>query len=198
MVNGETVKQFELKSVLGAEHWLDYLGRTQSVKAEREIAQRARDALLEYTRLLQVADMQFGNAERLSQTRAHRQAKRLQRGKMPKLTADGAETLREGQAFYERALERLSELIAADKKITTYLDRAWDYGEHGSLIDASKERVPRLMVRYRADAEYAGSRDMKIDALKAAIENPQVTHAKNTHSVPRLDELKKLTGLMRH
>ncbi|MEK4034884.1 hypothetical protein WOA01_18685 [Methylocystis sp. IM2] len=153
--------------------------------------------MLEYTRLLQVADMQFGNAERLSQSRHQRQAKRLQSGKKPKLIADGAETLREGQRFYERALEKLSELIEADRKITTYLDRTWDYGEHGGDIDASKERVPRLAEQYRADVQYRTPKELKIDALKAAIVAPQTARRDGSKDARQIDEIKALTGLMR-
>ena len=79
------------------------------------------------------------------------------------------------ESLCEDALEILQEIVAADASLQIWFDRHLDFG-HGSLIDASLGKLPRLVTsrsieKLRDDSRLVKKIDVKISVVERAIDN---------------------------
>ena len=79
------------------------------------------------------------------------------------------------ESLCEDALEILQEIVAADASLAIWFDRHLDF-EHGSLIDASLDNLPRLVASRSIEKQHDDSRivkklDVKIDVVERVIYN---------------------------
>ena len=79
------------------------------------------------------------------------------------------------ESLCEEALEILQEIVAADASLQIWFDRNLDF-EHGSLIDASLGKLPRLVTsrsieKLRDDSRIVKKIDVKISVVERAIDN---------------------------
>jgi hypothetical protein len=124
---GEPVAAREIKRAVGIDHWNTYLmnlALTKHWRAEAKIASRE---LRSYVEMLTLADLRDSQADRM---RAHT-GRFLAGGQRP-------------SDLYERALERLAELVERDRSILRHLDRNFSPADYASEIGPDKESVPRL------------------------------------------------------
>jgi hypothetical protein len=194
LVNGEKVTTRELRDALSDHDWEQYRQRRQIAKDARIIGADGRAKLRGYTKLLNKADMMFGLSEHISQNRNRSEARRRAAGRPLSLKPDGAQRLRDGDRYYERALERLEELIYADRSIISYLDRPWDWGEEGGMISIDKESVPRP--QYPKPQPVKDSMlsvlDDVLNAQNNLAEMVQVKERSLEENIDRLSALRKL------
>jgi hypothetical protein len=178
---GESVSTREFKRVLSAEHWRDYESRRNFEKSQRAQAADARYALRDYLRLLRTADLHEARMASLSGRRRRANA--------------GAWR---SDSRFERALERLRELTTAQPWLLVHLDRPFDPSDcsPNSNVGADSERIPRLAQADRSDAT-ASIREFKVDALKAAIDEPQIETPQQEMNVQLMANLEKLRALVR-
>lgn len=195
LVRSEKVKAGELRDALSDEQWVDYCFDRSIARSMRTEARAVRSKLSSYFKLLSLADLKYGQSEKLSATKSSRELKRILSGRPAKLTADGLERLRGGEAYYERALEVLDELIARDQSITGYLDRTWDWGHEGGLIAPDHDSMPRLSPAFVPHSVA----DSMLKIIQEAIADPDVGQPSPDADIPVLDtsRLSMLTKLMR-
>ena len=79
------------------------------------------------------------------------------------------------ESLCEDALEILQEIVAADASLQIWFDRHLDFG-HGSLIDASLGKLPRLVTslsieKLRDDSRIVKKIDVKIGVVERAIDS---------------------------
>ena len=198
LVANDKVTTSEFKAAVGDEHWQGYRIARDNVKAFRIDAENARDSLSSYLELLTIADMKFGQSEWLSGNKETRKLKRLLSGRANKIGPDGAETLRGGERYYERALERLEEIIARDRSLTQYLDRTWDREGFGGMIAPDHESMPRLHSWF-TDLETVYESRYRI--LEEAIANPTmdslITQPNSSATSSDISRLRTLTKWVR-
>lgn len=82
---------------------------------------------------------------------------------------------RKAEAAYERALERLEELLRADPSLRTYLDREVDFDTHGRSPSPDFDSVPRIKTSRSRENQLGlppkrKKREVKIDVLESALE----------------------------
>jgi sarcosine oxidase delta subunit len=157
----EFVTARELRRALGEEHWQDYEGRREWVKALRERAKIASYELRNYVQMLRIADLQDAQPNRNISLR--RERKRGLHWTSP-------------DRKYERALEHLSEKIAENGSLARHLDRfftpyRWD---STSDIGPDKQSVPRLWYTKNAlpqpeEGQIKSIRQLRKEALERAI-----------------------------
>ena len=79
------------------------------------------------------------------------------------------------ESLCEDALRILQEIVAADASLQIWFDRNLDF-EHGSLIDAILDTLPRLVTsriieKLREDSRLVKKIDVKISVVERAIDN---------------------------
>ncbi len=111
------------------------------------------EAIAEYEGLLRKADFAFNRGDAYSRKGNRKEA---------------ADFLYKAEHLYERAIERLSELLSADPTIQTWLDRDFDAG-----VSLSPSSVPRARtsrgVNNQSPLSKTKIKDLKIDAVEKAI-----------------------------
>lgn len=159
----ETVTARELRHALGEDHWEDYEGRREWVKALRERAKIASYELRDYVRMLRIADLQDAQPNRNVSLR------RLRKRGLHWTSPDRK---------YERALEHVSERVAEHGSLSQYLDRPFgpdrSYDSTSSDFGPSKEGVPRLWYTENAlpqpeEGQIKSIRQLRKEALERAI-----------------------------
>ncbi len=123
---GDRVTKTQLKQVLSPSQWEDYCQSIQFEKWRREDQKAASEELSSYMRLLRIADLRNAQIER-----QNRKAK-------------GGDAIKYGDGYYERALERLGELLAANPRLSMHLDREYDADKPDGECSAGQQGVPRL------------------------------------------------------
>lgn len=151
----------ELKAALGDEYLRTYQSECEYLKARQDDYDYGREKLRNYIDLLRIADFNDQAVDRASQLGWQR--------KSTAMTRDGG---------YERAIERLQELIEADPSLTRFFDKDYDFetwhGNNGLCFDT----VPRPVFHKRkvhGYAEFPGLptlKELKISALQQAIDQP--------------------------
>lgn len=119
----------DLQTWLGAEGYAQYEQEWSTQKDLRDELGNKPAEIVEYERLLKRANFTFNKAERYSQKGKHETAKKL----------FGA-----ADVEFERLLERLQEIVAADPALCVWFDRetAWDKNSESSL---HPEHVPQVV-----------------------------------------------------
>lgn len=144
---------------MGEEHWQAYQIQVEYYQAQKAQAAFGKNALREYINLLHIADFNNQAVDRASQ-----------KGWTRKATAMASD------AGYERAIERLNELLKADPSLKQFLDKDYDFetwhGNNGLCV----ESVPRPIFHKRRvygkieHQPFPTATELKVDALRKAIE----------------------------
>jgi len=126
---GENVQNRQLQTWLSEEEYeqLGYEWQEQ-LELRRELKDKPSD-LKRYEEKLREATFNYNRAEGYSSKGKHNTAKTFYNN---------------SESLCEDALEILQEIVAADASLQIWFDRNLDF-EHGSLIDASLENLPRLI-----------------------------------------------------
>ena len=158
---GQQVSSRQLRSAVGDTHWQAHQNRLAQRRIEREEARKASHGLRDYVSLLKIADLH--EAHQHSSGRSNTGYRKLN------VQADSK---------YERALERLDELLESDPTLARHLDRAHDWKDTrtGGLNGADKHFVPRI--RYHRKWVYGKAvhrpfptiTELKRQALEEALE----------------------------
>jgi hypothetical protein len=117
---GKKVQNRDLQTWLGADGYSGYVDTWAAQKAVRlELASKP-DAIVEYEARLKKANFTYNRAEYYSRTGKRATAKRL---------------FGQADTQYERLLERLQEIVAADPSLAAWFDRdtTWDRAANLSL-----------------------------------------------------------------
>lgn len=126
---GKNVQNRDLQTWLGADGYMRYEDAWAAQLALRDDLENKPDAIVEYERRLKKANFTFNRAERYSQQGKHVTAKKL---------------FGIADVEFERLLEHLQEIVAADPTLRVWFDRdtswTWD-GENG----IEPELVPQVV-----------------------------------------------------
>lgn len=123
---GGRVTKKQLKQVLSPSQWEDYCQSIEFERWRRQTQREASEALSSYTKLLRIADLRNANIERQNRT------------------AKGGDAMKYSDGYYERALERLGELLTANPWLSEHLDRPYDADRANGECSAGQLGVPRL------------------------------------------------------
>ncbi len=184
---GDRVTKTQLKQVLSPSQWNDYCQSIHFEKWRREDQREASSELSSYIKLLRIADLQNANIER-----QNRKAKR-------------SDAIKYSDAYYERALERLGELLAENPRLSMHLDRDYDADKPDGECSAGQLGVPRLKHHRRhvyGEAEHqenpTSAELVRAALLNAVSENgrEQKTEEKN-ESASKGADLEALRRLVR-
>lgn len=126
---GKNVQNRDLQTWLGEDGYAQYEQEWATQKDLRDELGNKPAEIVEYERLLKRANFAFNKAERYSQKGKYETAKKL----------FGA-----ADVEFERLLERLQEIVAADPALCVWFDRetAWDAESEHSL---HPEHVPQIV-----------------------------------------------------
>lgn len=150
---------------MGEEHWESYQRQVEFIQAQKDDAEFGRVALRDYIDLLRIADFNDQAVDRASQ-----------KGWKRKKTAMASD------AGYERAIERLSELLEADPSLKQFLDRHYDFDMWHGNNGVCRHSVPRPTFHKRyvygniEHQPFPTATELKVDALRKAIEQAKATH----------------------
>jgi 3-methyladenine DNA glycosylase/8-oxoguanine DNA glycosylase len=183
-----SVTSRELKRALGGDHWRAYQQSREFTKSQRGEAKIASHQLRDYIRLLKIADLHNSQTDRVS--------KRTRQHISPRVSIDGK---------YEKALERLGELISADRSLSQYLDRTFDPNDliNNPNIGAHKDGVPRVRFHSRNVHGIAQHQafdtiaEMKAKALQSAIEEVDVVETTPATIISAASKLQLLKSVIR-
>jgi hypothetical protein len=182
---GGRVTKNQLKRALTESQWDSYCQTVDFEKWRRQAQREASEALSSYTKLLRIADLRNANIERQNRR------------------ARGGDAMKYSDGYYERALERLGELLAANPWLSEHLDRTYDADKADGECSAGQQGVPRLKHHKRhvhGNAEHrenpTSAELVKSALLNAVAENKREpeTKEKNDSANNRadLDTLRKL------
>lgn len=175
------VQNRDLRTWLTEDEYSSYVAECASQSALRdEIADKPAE-VVEYEKRIKKAQFAYNKAERNSQ-----RGKRSVAGK----GFNRADTL------FERALEYLQEIIAADQYLQVWFDRDTAWTADGS-INIDPVGVPRVVTSKSVDAQGGGllmrkqgKRELKIDAVERALSDltqPELTEDE-LEQAQRLDD----------
>jgi hypothetical protein len=144
MVNGRGCTDKQLKRVLTAEQHHDYINAatTQQHPSESDYGDGIPDVLREYKSMVQRADFKYNTMDRLSQLRSSG------RGKCTAETV--AKMSNQTDGLYERALERLGEIVDTatwpeKRQINIWMDRELDFDAgNNRTIGIDPVSIPRV------------------------------------------------------
>jgi hypothetical protein len=123
---GGRVTKNQLKRAITESQWDSYCQAVEFEKWRRADQKAASEALSDYTKLLKIADMRNGLFEKQNRKAGNRY------------------NIKNSDALYERALERLGELLAANPSLSQHLDRNYDADKADGECSAGQLGVPRL------------------------------------------------------
>lgn len=191
---GQSVRDSDLRGLL-KDHYQDYRNALASNQSLKDQAQEKPSRIADYEALLSEADRLYGQMDSLSRQGHEQSAKQI-----------GAKASK----AYERALERLEEVLRADPSLQMWLDRpvVFDLAAGGFTLDPVD--VPRCFtsesphnlgsvanwgVRDKADiiAEAVNAAIDKIDELLA----PEITRSeavKSSGALSPQERLARVTG----
>lgn len=156
-----SVNSKELKAALGDEHWQEYQAACEYRKMQLDQYEVCKRELGDYIKLLRIADFNDQAVDRASQLGWKRKSTA-----MPRDTG------------YERAIERLSELLEADPTLQQFLDRDYDFDTWHGNNGICRHSVPRPVFHKRQVFEKIEHqqiptvRELKVQALEKAVEKP--------------------------
>ena len=168
---GNDVQARDLKLVLTEKQHQLMLQAWHEQKELRVVEKPAE--VVEYEALLQDALMRYGQYDRYSARKATRSNVIVDRQKRTKELGSKAE------GAFERALERLEEIVSADPSLQIWFDRPLDFNA-GSDISLGPIGMPRVITSKSLDNGLLGQaatrfgaikdkRQVKIDALEDAL-----------------------------
>jgi len=170
-----SVSSRELKAALGDEHWDLYQNERVHRKVQLEEAAECKHELRDYIKLLRIADFNFEGIDRASQKGWKRKATAM--------TSD---------AGYERAIERLHELLTLKPSLVRFFDRSYDFETSQGNNGICKNSVPRPIYHKRGvyevfeHKEIETVQDLRISALRNAInQNTAEKQADDNQGVER-------------
>lgn len=158
---GGRVTKKELKQALTEGQWEAYCQTVEFEKSLREDQKAASEELSDYTKLLKIADMRNGLFEKQNRKAGNRY------------------NIKNSDGLYERALERLGELLAANPRLSMHLDREYDADRPDGECSAGQLGVPRLRHHKRhvfgkaEHRENRTTRELVRDALLNAVTESQ-------------------------
>jgi hypothetical protein len=139
----------------------EYEALTQDWQNEKSTRISPKDkppVLAEYEAKLKTADFLFARAEKLSR----------------RLRASSKRMYEKSDAAYESALERLQEILEADRTLEMWLDRSVDFSTNGTL-SLCPDGVPRAITSRslcrHGNCKGLTKREVKASALASIIEN---------------------------
>ena len=159
---GENVQNRDLRTWLTDDEYSSYEAECAAQADLRDELAAKPAAVMEYEKCLKKALFAHNKAEGNSQRGNHKTAKK---------GYNRAETL------FERALEHLQEIIAADQYLQVWFDRdtAWTVGGD---VSTDPERVPRVVTSKSLAAQGGGllmrkqsKRELKIGAVERALDD---------------------------
>lgn len=144
LVRGKGASDKQLKQVLTAEQYSDYINAltSQQHSSEIEYGDGMPDVLRSYQSLLKQADFQYNKFERMSSLRSN--------GQVRYKTATIEREYNKSDGFYERALERLQEIWDTaspyeQHQIQSWMDREIDFDAgHDRKIGIGPVLIPRV------------------------------------------------------
>ena len=168
---GADIARRDLQNALTEQEWEVFEQDNGYLRDEDEILNDSRpDALNSYLELLKKADFYYSRAESTKKTRRSRIDHLGQAGK--------TRLYNKADTYYERAIERLNEILSAadaytQHQILMHLDRPWDLGDFPNL-------GPVLMPRLRKSrsinslsvggpTKFDAKRENKRTAIQSAI-----------------------------
>lgn len=151
----ETVTTKEVRQAIGAAHADELRARMDQASLQRSEAREASIDLRDYIEQLRIADLLNGRADN---ARSGAQATKLRE---------------QAELRYERAIERLDELLTADPKLAQQLDRDFDLHKGGgAMVAPDAEAVPRIKYHARAYGEHVHREiPSRVDLLRAALQS---------------------------
>lgn len=150
----ETVTTKEVRQAIGAGHRSGFDLELGHASALREEARDASSALREYISQVRVADLLNGRSE------------------VAERSAQARSLLQKAESRYEKALERLQELLQLDPSLERHLDRVMDWGVEGGLVAPDVEAVPRIKYHARAYGEHVHKEiPSRVELLRAALQS---------------------------
>lgn len=157
--NGGAVNNRELKTWLGAEVYAGYLRECAQQTEMRKDIKVKPSQIVEYERLLSYALFAYSKADTAS-ARGRSSSKKLFNAADP---------------LFERALEYLQEIMAADPSLCLWFDRDTDWTE-GSELGLDPASMPRVVTSRSTDNRRGGllsllqsKRELKIGAIDRAL-----------------------------
>lgn len=157
---GENVQNRSLRTWIGDEAYAEYEAECKLQRELRKELQSKPSAVKEYERRLRLALLAYNKGEGASSRGRHAAAKRY---------------FAEADKLFERALEYLQEIVAAEPSLCAWFDRdtSWTIDGEAS-IDATS--IPRVVTSRSLDNRGGGllrrlqsKRDLKIAAVERAL-----------------------------
>jgi len=188
-----SVSSRELKAALGDEHWENYQFNREYKSAIAGESEEAKHQLHSYIEMLRDADLNDSNRDRASSMGWSMKGFRMH-----------------SDEGYERAIERLDELLSANPRLSRFLDRANDYGDPMGTAGYCRHSIPRPVHHRRQvydniDHQQVPSlKSLKIAALEGALASPQTAPVQEPQEITaeemaaKWQQLKKLISLVRN
>lgn len=123
---GGRVTDKQLKQALTESQWEAHCQTVEFEKWRWADQKAASEELSDYTKLLKIADMRSGLFEKQNRKASNRY------------------NIKNSDSLYEKALERLEELLAANPRLSVHLDREYDADTPYGECSAGQMGVPRL------------------------------------------------------
>jgi hypothetical protein len=186
------VSSKELKAALGDEHWENYQFNRQYKAQTAQEVETAKHLLASYIEMLRLADFNDSIRDHASANGWSMKGFRMN-----------------SDAGYERAIEHLGELLAANPQISLFLDKAYDYGDLKGTAGYSRHDVPRPIHHRRQvyghidHQQIPSLKSLKIAALENALAAPQIAQVQAPQETTaeemaaKWQRLKTLTSLIR-
>lgn len=157
---GQHVQNRDLETWLTEDAWVSYKAEADTQKKMRVDVQDKPEAVREYERLVRLANLAYNKSEGASV-----------RGK----GATAQKNFNRSDALYERALERLQEVVAADRSLCVWFDRDIEH-KADSEIGLCPSAMPHVVTSRSLDNRGGGilgqlrsKRDVKIWAIEMAL-----------------------------
>lgn len=185
---GETVHNRELRTWLGKEGFAEY---EAECAAQVEFRAQLKDkpaAVKEYERRLRLAFLAYNKAEEASTRERHAVAKKH---------------FYKAEALFERALEHLQEVVAADSSLSVWFDRDTTWSADGD-VGLDPISIPRVVTSRSLDNMGGGlksqlqtKREVKVAAIERTLwtldeDAQQVTDVELAAKRKRFEEFLKL------
>lgn len=158
-----TVTTKEVRQAIGAAHADELRARMDQASWQRSEAGEASIELRDYIEQVRIADLLSGRSDN---AKSGAQAKKL---------------MEKAEQRYERAIERLDELLTANPSLAQHLDRDFDLHKGGGAkVAPDVEAIPRIKYHARAYGEHVHREipsrvELLRGALQSAIADPVTT-----------------------
>lgn len=178
--SGNHVSNRDMRKALGDEAYADFESAWQAQQELRAQLKGKPDAVREYEALLKAAIFADNKAEGASTTGRHKAARAARH---------------KADAAFERAYERLRELVDADPSLTAWFDRdvRWDATNAPSFC---REDAPKVITSKSLDkiggglvAGFRNKREVKIATIEAALADLNESDESKAATQERLDRV---------